>query len=321
MGRGGGNGIAIAAFVASFALGSGGARTACAEDVAFPLSGKMTLKASGKRYVIDGPQTLAPGSLIRVETGVRIAGLHKASLDVRGGLRIHGASGDGRIEIENVDFSPTVAPDNEVHFDEVNFSGCDFVTAEGASFTGGFTIENASVGGSKFAVRIKSGYLRIMSVRMNVPCSIDCVPDKGRPPEVAIRGGTLTGLTFSGDALATVRSVDIKGTLEAKEFADLVVDDCNLHGTAAFRQSAERSFSKLQLLKCNLLEGSTLVFHRPAGPKTKMEKVRIDKFYFGTSSDAADLTDKQIAARIQDGADDEAVSVKAWWQYPQERPH
>ena len=29
-----------------------------AEDVAFPLSGKMTLKASGKRYVIDGPQSV-----------------------------------------------------------------------------------------------------------------------------------------------------------------------------------------------------------------------------------------------------------------------
>ena len=51
-----------------------------------------------------------------------------------------------------------------------------------------------------------------------------------------------------------------------------------------------------------------------------MEKVRIDKFYFGTSDGKADLTDKQIGDRIQDGADDPEVSVKAYWQNPQERP-
>jgi hypothetical protein len=313
----------VSRFLASLAafagIGVGLAPTVCAEDVAFPLTGRQTVKANGKRYVIDGKQTLVAGAVIRVEAGVKIAGINGASLDVRGGLKVHGTS-DGRVDISRVDFSPTVAPDNEVHLDEVDLTGCDFATPDGASFTGGLTIENASIGGGRFAVRMKSGYLRIMSVRMNTPCAIEAVPDKGRPPEIAIRGGTLTGLTFSGNAAATIRSVDVKGRLEAKDFTDLVVDACDLHESVVFRQSAEGSFSKLQLLKCNLLAGAGLTLARPKGPSTKPEKVRLDKFHFGTNA-APDLTDKRIAERITDGADDDTQSVRAWWQNPQERPH
>lgn len=296
------------------------APTARGEDVPLPLTGKVTVKANGKRYVVVGKQTIPSGSLIRVEAGVKIAGLEGASLDVRGGFRVHGTQ-EGHVEISSVDFGPTVAPDNEVHLDEVDLTACRFTTPDGQSFSGGFTIENAIVTGGSFALRIKTGYLRVMDVQLKVPCSVEAVPDKGRPPEVAIRGGRIGDLALGGDASATIRGVHVDGRIDAKDFTDLVVDDCDLHQTIAFRQSAERSFAKLQLLKCNLHGGANIVLARPQGSGTKMEKVRVDKFWFGKADDTADVSDTAIAERIQDGADDPAVSVKAWWQNPQDRPH
>ena len=55
--------------------------------------------------------------------------------------------------------------------------------------------------------------------------------------------------------------------------------------------------------------------------KSDEEKVKLDKFYFGGPNNQAVLDDKAIAARIQDGFDDEKVTVRAWWTKPWERPH
>ena len=314
-------GLALAVLLAAPALPVRGvADTAyAAEDVPLPLTGRQTVKAIGKRYVIDGKQTIPPGAVIRLEANVRVAGVNGASLDVRGGFRTSGIDGS-RVKIENVDFSPTVAPDNEVHFDMTDLSGCSFSHAGGASFSGGFTMENTDFSSGTFAFRIQAGYVKLMTVKLNGACSIEGNPDKGTPPEISIRTATLQTLSLSGNALVTLRGATLMGALHAERFTSLVVDGCELSGDLTFVQPPEGSFSKLQLTKCNLLAGSKLVFRRPAGPKTPMEKVRIDKFHFGTADGKADMTDKQIAGRVQDGADDPEVSVKAFWQNAQERP-
>jgi hypothetical protein len=300
-------------------------RAATAEDapansLPFPTSGRLTLRGEGKPYVVDGRQVLAAGSVIRVEANTRIVGINGASLEVKGGLKVHGIPG-GRVRIERVDFSPTVAPENELHFDEVELTGCNFAHGEVAAFEGGLTIENAAFSGGVFSVRMRSGYLRLMAANMNVACSIEGAPGKGRVPEVAVRTSNVNTLSLSGPMMGTVRACEIRGALEAKDFTDLVIDTCDLPGGVTLRQGPDGSFSKLQLLKCNLVNGSKIVLHRPVGPKTKMEKVRVEKFHFARADGGVDLSDKEIAGRIDDGADDEAVSVKAFWQNPQERKH
>jgi hypothetical protein len=317
--------VAIAAILLLGPLGFAPERAADAEpapanSLPFPTSGRLTLRAEGKTYVVDGRQVLAAGSVIRVEANVRIVGINAASLEVKGGLKVHGIPG-GRVRIERVDFSPTVAPDNELHFDEVELTGCNFAHGEVAGYEGGLTIENATFSGGVFAVRMKSGYLRLMAMSLNAACSVVGAPGKGRVPEVAIRSSNVNTVNLSGPMMATVRASEVRGALEARDFTDLVIDTCDLPGGVVLRQGPEGSFSKLQLLKCNMVDGSKIVLHRPAGPKTKMEKVRVEKFHFARSDGGVDMSDKEIAERIVDGADDEAVSVKAFWQNPQERRH
>jgi hypothetical protein len=131
----------------------------------------------------------------------------------------------------------------------------------------------------------------------------------------------MDAVSFSGDASATIRDSETRGLLEAKDFTDLYVDGVDLFQGAAFRQRPEGSFSRLKLVKCNLLYGMKLVLHRPVGDRTKMEKVLVERFFFEAGDEKADMTDKQIAERIDDGADDPAVSVKAFWQNPQKSRH
>jgi hypothetical protein len=52
-----------------------------------------------------------------------------------------------------------------------------------------------------------------------------------------------------------------------------------------------------------------------------MEKVLVERFFFEAGDAKADMTDKQIAERIDDGDDNPAVSVKAFWQNPQKAKH
>lgn len=293
------------------------ARAADAEDVPLPLTGRLTVKANGTRYVVDGKQVIPAGSLIKLEENVRVVGRNGASLEVKGGLRALGGD-DGRVRFDGIDFSPTVAPENGFHLNGVELSGCTFAHAEGVAFEGELTVENATWNGS-FDLRIRRGFARIMSVVLNPPSTITCVAEKGRAPEVAIRGCTVSSLTLRGASFATLRSTKVTGAFTASEFTDLLVDGCDVSGSLTFTQTEAGSFSKLVLTKCNLLEGATVTLQRPAGPKTPMEKVRLDKFYFGRSGGKADLTDKEIAGRIVDGADDPAVSVRAYWQSPQDR--
>ena len=128
-----------------------------------------------------------------------------------------------------------------------------------------FTPEIQAMDPYQLAVRVRKGFLRIMTVNFKVPCVIDAAPEKGKPPEIAIRTSWMSDVTISGDAMATVRDSEVRGLLLGKDFTDLVVDGIDLFGGATFRQGPEGSFSKLQLLKCNLFGGSKLVLHRPAG--------------------------------------------------------
>jgi hypothetical protein len=288
-----------------------------------PLKGRLTVRSEGKPYVIDGPQVVPSGSAIRIEKGVRILGINQASLDVQGGFEVHGVSGL-EVEIDGVDFSPTRKPETNFHFDKCQMSGCSWVHGEGESFDGQWTIENCDLAGScKLTVRLAGGFFRIMSVKAPIPVTVEVLPTKGKPVEFSIRTTRVSGgpLTYSGPANATVRSCLLDGGLEASEFTDLIVDGCDVRGPFRFRQPAEGSFSRLVLTKCNLFAGARLVLDRPAGEKTPMEKVRVERFYFEAEGGTPIVKDKDLAARIDDGADDPKVSVKAFWTKPNERPH
>ncbi|MFO0934815.1 MAG: hypothetical protein U1E39_19185 [Planctomycetota bacterium] len=293
------------------------ARPAAADtEVPLPLTGRLSLKADGKRYVVDGKQVLAAGALLKLEEGVHVVGKNGASLEVKGGLRALGGD-DGKVTFDGIDFSPTVAPENGFHLNGATLSGCTFVHPEGAAFEGELTVENTTWSGA-FDVRIARGFARIMSTTLP-PASVTCVADKGRPPEVALRGCKLSSFTLKGASAATLRASTVSGTFTATGFTDLLVDGCDVSGSLVFQQGPEGSFSKLVLTKCNLEGGATVTLSRPSGPKTPMEKVRLDKFWFGRADAKPDLTDAAIGERITDGADDPAVSVKAYWSSPQER--
>lgn len=289
---------------------------AAAGEVPLPLTGRLSVKADGRTYVVDGKQVLAAGALIKLEEGVRVVGKNGASLEVKGGLRALGGD-DGKVTFDGIDFSPTVAPENGFHLNGVTLSGCTFVHPEGAAFEGELTVENTVWSGA-FDVRIARGFARIMSTTLPA-ASVTCVADKGRAPEVALRGCKLSSFTLKGASAATLRSTSVSGTFTAVDFTDLLVDGCDVSGGLVFRQGPEGSFSKLVLTKCNLEGGATVTLARPAGPKTPMEKVRLDKFWFGRADAKPDLTDAAIGERVTDGADDPAVSVKAYWSSPQER--
>lgn len=286
-----------------------------------PLTGRPTVRADGTTYVIDGKQTIPKGAAVRVEADVLIRGINGASLDVRGSLQIHGTQ-DHWVKIENVDFSATVAPENGLHFDMANLGGCRFVTAEADAFEGGLTIENSALQSDcKLALRVQSGFVRFMTANVKIPIRIETLPTKGTPAEVAIRTCWAKEITLVGPSDATIRNAELKGAVEASGFTSLVVDGCEVAGNLTFRQGPEGSFAGLSLLKCNVLSGWRLRLARPVAPKTPMEKVRVEKFYFAAANGKSDVSDKAIRDRIDDGADDESVSVKAFWTNPADRPH
>lgn len=300
-------------------LGPLGDAAAADGDVPFPLTGRITVRPTGKRFVIDGKQVIPAGSAIRVESGVRVVGVNGASLEVKGSLQVHGVGGS-LVEFKSVDFSPTVAPEGEVHFDVCTLDGCSFVHTESVSFSGGFVMENTKFIG-QFTFRVQTGYVRLMNMNYTGDISVGCVPSKGRVPEVAVRSCSLGSVTLTGDCAGTIRDSTFTGSITAVDFTDLLIDGCDVKGGIILEQSAEGSFSKLRMQNCNLLGGANVTFKRPTGPKTTIEKVRLSKFHFGSADGKAALTDKEIADRIDDGADDPNVSVKAFVQNPKERPH
>jgi hypothetical protein len=118
-----------------------------------------------------------------------------------------------------------------------------------------------------------------------------------------------------------VRDSECRGPLEGQDFTFLEIDGVDLFEGLTLKLGPDATWSKCQLLKSNLFGGHKLTLARPSGPRTKMEKVRVEKFHFESADEKPELADKQIADRIVDGADDPQVSVKAFVQNPQERPH
>ena len=315
--------LAVSLSTGTFApRGAGAADDPPAGSLPLPLTGTPTVRNDGKAYVIDGPQVIPPNAEIRVEQSVEIVGIHHASLEVQGGLTVHGTQGNW-VKIKNVDFSPTKAPQKGFHLDMADCWNCTFRHAEGVAFDGNVTIENTCLQRDcTFDVRIATGFLRLMSVEVGIPVKIaTAVGTKGRPPEVSLRTSFLRDVTLSGAASTTIRETDIRGTLDARNVSDFQLDGCNLRGVVTIRQAAEDSWGGVVFQKCDLLKGARLVLDRPEGPKTKAEKVKVDKFYFEDAKGSIVLDDKGVADLIQDGVDDAKVTVKAWWTKPSERRH
>jgi hypothetical protein len=287
--------------------------------VPLPLEGRRTVRHEGKPYYVDGPQVIPKGSAIRIEKDVRIVGVRGASLDVQGGFEAHGTQ-DHWVKIDQVDFGKTRRPETNFHFDMVDFQGCRFAHGEGESFEGEWTIENSTLQtGSAIAIRLAKGFFRLMTTEVRGPVRVEALPVKGKPTEVSIRTSWIEGpLSVSGPCVARIQFLELKGGFEARSFTDLGVDGCDVWGgRLAFVQPEDGSFSDLFLTKCNLLTDARVLLDRPTGPKAKVEKVKVDKFHFGVPS----LTEKQIADRIDDGADDPKRSVRAFWTKPADRQH
>ena len=262
---------------------------------ALPLTGTPTVRADGKAYVIDGPQVIPPNADVRVEQGVEIVGVNHASLEVQGGLSVHGTQGNW-VKIKDVDFSPTKAPQKGFHLDMADLTHCVFRHAEGVAYDGNVTIENSCLQRDcTFDVRIATGFLRIMTCEVGIPLRIaTAAGTKGRPPEVSLRTSFLREVTLSGGASTTLRETEFRGAVSASGVGDFQVDGCNLKGTLTIKQAAEDGWGGVVLQKCDVLAGARIVLSRPEGPKTKPEKVKVDKFYFQDAKGAVVLEDKGL---------------------------
>jgi hypothetical protein len=289
--------------------------------VPLPLKGRVTVRSEGRPYFVDGAQTIPKGSAIRIEQDVRVVGVNGASIQVDGGFEVHGTQ-ERWATIENVDFGRTRAPETNFHFDMADLQRCSFAHADGESFEGQVTFENCCLQkGCKFAWRLAGGFLRIMTTDVTVPCRVEVLPTKGKPPEVSLRSSWFSSVSLTGPCNGTVRACELKEGLEARDFTDLVVDGCDVWGSLAFRQGEQGSFSRLVLTKDNLMSGARLVLERPAAKGTTPEKVKVERFFFESGEGFPALDDKAVADRIDDGADREGQSVKAFWSKPASRPH
>src|SRR6187455_1396227 len=103
---------ALLAWVARSELPAAMAEEPPAGAIPLPLKGRVTVRADGHPYYVDGPQVIPGGANIRLEQRVKVVGINKASLDVLGGFDVHGTM-DNWVRIENIDFSPTHAPDTD----------------------------------------------------------------------------------------------------------------------------------------------------------------------------------------------------------------
>jgi hypothetical protein len=301
------------------------ARPAVAEEAGtpFPVGRSVTVRDEGQAYVIDGAQVIPRGVEITVQADVRIVGINGASLDVQGGLKVHGTQ-DHWVRIENVDFSPTVAPNKGLHLDMADLHGCRFQHAQGQALDGFVTIENSCLQRDcVFAVRMWRGFLKIMTVEFGMLCTIACVKGEksAAPIEIEVRSSWMKAIAFSGEATATFRHSEIQDGLVGRDFSRIVVDGCDIGQELAFHQGPGGSFKKLELTKCNLIGGARLLLAREGGPQTKKEKVRVQRFYFGPKTGGGVKTEKEAQALIIDGADVEEGNVFAQPTKPNKRPH
>lgn len=291
------------------------------EGLRLPLTGKQTVRNDGKNYYLDGACVIPPGSEIRIEKNVRVYGINNASLDVQGGLSVHGTE-DSWVYFVNVDFSPTKSPDKMMHLDMASLHGCKLVHGQDAAFEGGITIENCCWQyDCKFEVKVASGFLRIMTTEFTCPCSVEAVPSKGKGVEFAIRTCWMKATSFKGGASGTIRHSEVRGPLVLNDVTDFVLDGTDLFADATVRQASPATFAKVQLTKCNLLGGSNLVLERPGGADVKAERVQVERFFFENENGGAVLGEKDAGERVKDAVDDPTQAVKAIVVTPNKRRH
>jgi hypothetical protein len=272
----------------------------------FPTDKSATLR--GGPYVIDGAKTIPRGVEINVAPGVRISGKNHASLDVQGGLKITGTTGDKYwVRVDDVDFSPTKTPALGVHFDMADFSRCKIAhPLEGTGFEGEWTIENCTFQRDcgPIDVKMTKGFLKLMTVEFGIGCKIRCEPPKGSPKgiELQIRTAWMREFAIEGPATAHVVHSNFPEGFEAKRVTDLDVNGCDVRKTFHVAQAADDSFRGVSLTKVNLFEGATVVLERAAGGAAKPENVTLQKFWFDDSP-------QDLSPLVKDGGD--AGTVKA----------
>ena len=313
--------------VVLLALGATGARAEEPPHGAVPFPVDRTTKVTAKRgpvYFIDGPTVIPKKAEITVQLDVRIVGINGASLDVQGGLKVHGTQ-DHWVRIENVDFSPTRTSHKGIHLDMVDLRGCRFVHGEGEGFAGDLTIENGAMQRDcALDVCMHEGTLKLMTLDSGIPWTIRCAsPDpRTKPILVQVRSCWARDVRISGACDATVRHCEIKDGLRCANVTELVVDGCDITGTLAVRQGPDDLFKKVTLSKCNLFDGCTLVLDREANEEAKKEKVKVDKFFFGPRDGPGALTKRdEIAPLVDDGTDVEHRRVIAKITAPAKKKH
>lgn len=288
-----------------------------------PLDRTQTLRGLGARYYIDGAAVIPRTAEIRVERGVTIIGINGATLDVRGGLKMHGTE-DTWITVHNVDFSTTSHPRKGLHLDMVDFRECRFKHGDVGEIRGCVTIENSCLqSGCEFDVRIKGGFLKIMTVEFNIPCRIVCDRQKENsvPIEIEVRSSWMKRIELVGPAMANFRHSEIRNGLVCRNVTQVTVDGCDLGDDMMFEQGPHDSFKQIKLTKCNLFNGSSVVLKRETGPDTQKERIKLDKFYFGPK-DGRGITDKkEVAERVKDSWSAREKNIKATWNTPKKRMH
>lgn len=298
------------------------AEDAASVGIPMPLDKTTILRPAGKPYVIDGARVIPPGAEVTVERQVRIVGINGASLDVQGGLKVHGTQ-DSWVRIENVDFSPTKETKKGIHLDCCDLHGCKWKHGEGQSFRGQLNIENSCFQRDcEFDLLAVAGFVKLMTVEWGIPCRLRLEPPKENPVpiEVQLRSSWLREVFVTGPGRVALVHSETRG-LEMRNVTEVGVNGCDLGGRTAFLQRAEDSFVGIALDNCNVWAGGELVFERPKGEDTKPEKVKLNKFYFGPKNGDGVTADKDVAAIVKDGADDPEQSVRAWWTKPKDKQH
>ena len=269
-----------------------------------PVKKTTTVRGRGTVWWIDGPTVIPKSAEIRIELGTIIRGVNNASLDVQGGLKVHGTI-DNWVQMHNIDFSPTREARRGLHFDMVDFHACTFAPSEAAPFGGDITIENATVQKDcTFTFHIHVGSIKLMAVQSKSPIQLISVPSSRKRVDMWVLGCWIGRLTMRGRSRSAVRNSQLKEGALFESMHEFTLDGCDVVGPVVFKQGAEESFKKFNLTKCNIFPGSMLTFERAVRPKPKREIIKLDKFYFGPNEGAGEvLSGKAVGEAVKDGAD------------------
>ena len=281
-----------------------GAAEPPAGAIPFPVNKTQTVRGKGSVYYLDGAVVIPEKVQIRVEMGVTLLGINNASLEVKGGLQIHGTV-DNWVQVKNIDFSPTHHPDRGMHLDMVSFRKCTFAHTAEKPYIGVVTIENAAFQrGCRFEWRMHQGKLKIMDVLFGTPCVIRCEPPVGKKSDimVEVRASQLQTLRIHGHGNATVRHCEVQKAVEFHNVKVVVLDGCDIWDKVGVYQKADDTFKKVKFTKCNLWTGCAVEVKREPAAGQKKEKVFLQKFYFG-SNDGTEpvLKPKELAELLVQG--------------------